>query len=53
VTDPDALRWEWYVKTADAEELTMTVLGEHRAAVCCAPEPAPSQDTGVQAGGCC
>ena len=26
VTDPDELRWEWYVKTADAEQLMNVVL---------------------------
>ena len=46
VTDPDDLRWEWYVKTADAEQAEMTVLGPHEAPqpeapVCCAPAPAP------------
>ncbi len=45
VTDPDDLRWEWYVKTADAEQAEMTVLGQHEpsqpeAPVCCAPAPA-------------
>jgi len=25
LTDPDGARWEWYVKTADAEEMTMRV----------------------------
>jgi catechol 2,3-dioxygenase-like lactoylglutathione lyase family enzyme len=35
VTDPDGARWEWYVKTGDAEQL----VGERApaAAVCCAP----------------
>lgn len=42
VTDPDDLRWEWYVKTADAEQAEMTVLGQHEAAVCCAPAPVPA-----------
>ncbi len=36
VTDPDGARWEWYVKTADAE-----TMGGHapegEAAACCAP----------------
>jgi catechol 2,3-dioxygenase-like lactoylglutathione lyase family enzyme len=40
VTDPDDLKWEWYVKTADAEQAEMTVLGAHEAPVCCAPAPA-------------
>lgn len=35
VTDPDGARWEWYVKTADAEQLTNTVVGEHPGSVCC------------------
>ncbi len=35
VSDPDGAKWEWYVKTGDAEEM----IGEHPgdAAVCCAP----------------
>jgi len=40
VSDPDGARWEWYVKTGDAEQLTNQVLGDDGAAVCCAPEPA-------------
>ena len=34
VTDPDGTRWEWYVKTADADSM-----GTAEASVCCA-EPA-------------
>ena len=35
VTDPDGTRWEWYVKTGDAEEM-----GEGGGeAACCAPAP--------------
>lgn len=40
VTDPDGARWEWYVKTGDADELTNRVLGEGETAVCCAPTAA-------------
>ena len=27
VTDPDGAKWEWYVKTADADQIEMVVLG--------------------------
>ncbi|MEX0665164.1 MAG: ArsI/CadI family heavy metal resistance metalloenzyme [Acidimicrobiia bacterium] len=40
VTDPDGARWEWYVKTGDAEQMTDEVLSDDATAVCCAPEPA-------------
>jgi catechol 2,3-dioxygenase-like lactoylglutathione lyase family enzyme len=43
VTDPDGSRWEWYVKTGDADQLTDEILGEHEGPVCCAPAaPAPA-----------
>ena len=35
VSDPDGARWEWYVKTADAEQLTNTIVGEHSPTTCC------------------
>ena len=38
VTDPDGAKWEWYVKTGDAEQLTNQVIGEAETATCCAPE---------------
>jgi hypothetical protein len=41
VTDPDGARWEWYVKTGDAEQMTGQVLGEGETATCCAPADAP------------
>ena len=37
VTDPDGAKWEWYVKTGDADQLTNQVLGEGETANCCAP----------------
>ncbi|MCB1269822.1 MAG: VOC family protein [Microthrixaceae bacterium] len=37
VTDPDGARWEWYVKTGDAEE--MGGAGEE---ACCSPGAAPA-----------
>src|SRR4051794_38594749 len=41
VTDPDGARWEWYVKTGDAEQLANQVVsGGGAEAVCCAPAPA-------------
>jgi catechol 2,3-dioxygenase-like lactoylglutathione lyase family enzyme len=36
VTDPDGAPWEWYVKNADAELMSLTKLGDESAA-CCAP----------------
>jgi hypothetical protein len=36
VTDPDGARWEWYVKTGDAEQLTYETMNES-AAGCCGP----------------
>lgn len=35
VEAPDALRWEWYVKTADAEQLVNTVVGGETTGTCC------------------
>jgi len=39
VTDPDGARWEWYVKTGDAEQMANQVVGEN--AQCCAPAATP------------
>jgi catechol 2,3-dioxygenase-like lactoylglutathione lyase family enzyme len=36
VTDPDGARWEWYVKTGDAEQMAGTLASDGTAA-CCAP----------------
>ena len=36
VLDPDGAKWEWYVKTADAESMGGP---EEAPATCCAPEP--------------
>jgi catechol 2,3-dioxygenase-like lactoylglutathione lyase family enzyme len=33
VTDPDGAKWEWYVKTGDAEQMALTVIAEGSA--CC------------------
>jgi catechol 2,3-dioxygenase-like lactoylglutathione lyase family enzyme len=41
VTDPDGAKWEWYVKTGDADQLTNRVLGEGEEAACCAPAAEP------------
>ena len=38
VTDPDGARWEWYVKTGDAEQLTNEIVsGGDTETMCCAP----------------
>ena len=38
VTGPDGIRWEWYVKTADAESMGGA---DGPDAVCCAADPTP------------
>ena len=38
VTDPDGAKWEWYVKTGDAEQLTNQIVGDGETAMCCAPD---------------
>ena len=61
VTDPDGAKWEWYVKTGDAEQLTNQIVGDGASATCCAPatseaEPVPfgRQPAAAAAdGGCC
>jgi len=37
VTDPDGAKWEWYVKTGDAEQMTNAVVGSGSGsgAACC------------------
>ena len=53
VSDPDGARWEWYVKTGDAEQMSDAPAGEGGAA-CCAPsvaEPVPMGRSGESA--CC
>ena len=45
VTDPDGARWEWYVKTGDADQLTNQI-GDDTSASCCAPaKPTTAQPT--------
>ena len=39
VTDPDGAKWEWYVKTGDAEQMANQVVGD--GATCCVPAPTP------------
>jgi catechol 2,3-dioxygenase-like lactoylglutathione lyase family enzyme len=54
VVDPDGLRWEWYVKTADAED--MGDGGNNDTAMCCAPEPVALSTPATAAtpdSGCC
>ena len=40
VTDPDGAKWEWYVKTGDADQLTNEIVGDGETAMCCAPDAA-------------
>lgn len=55
VTDPDGARWEWYVKTGDADRMSDDPTAE--GAACCAPagdaEPVTLGATGTTSGGCC
>lgn len=52
VTDPDGAKWEWYVKTGEAEQMASGPIAE--GAACCAPSTA-SIATGAApaADGCC
>jgi catechol 2,3-dioxygenase-like lactoylglutathione lyase family enzyme len=43
VTDPDGAKWEWYVKTGDAEQMANQIVGStesNESAACCAPATA-------------
>ena len=40
VTDPDGARWEWYVKTGDADTIGGEPVAEGETATCCAPAAA-------------
>jgi catechol 2,3-dioxygenase-like lactoylglutathione lyase family enzyme len=40
VTDPDGARWEWYVKTGDADTIGGEPVAAGETATCCAPEAA-------------
>ena len=46
VTDPDGAKWEWYVKTGDAEQMANEVLGA-ASGTCCAPATVPVGGTGA------
>lgn len=56
VTDPDGSRWEWYVKTADADSMGGSS-DEAEGAACCAPVAAAPIAAPVALGakpsGCC
>lgn len=45
VHDPDGAKWEVYVKTGDAEQMSNTILGEGETAQCCAPASVPVTTT--------
>ncbi|MFN8040937.1 MAG: ArsI/CadI family heavy metal resistance metalloenzyme [Acidimicrobiales bacterium] len=60
VTDPDGARWEWYVKTGDAEQLSYEAVEGDGGAVCCAPAEAVAEPVTLgrtaepaSSGGCC
>ena len=40
LTAPDGLKWEWYVKTADSDQMKMEIIGADSGATCCAPDSA-------------
>jgi catechol 2,3-dioxygenase-like lactoylglutathione lyase family enzyme len=37
VTDPDGAKWEWYVKTGDAEQMANPIASSTEPGTCCAP----------------
>lgn len=55
VTDPDGAKWEWYVKTGDAEQMINEIHGE--SGTCCAPdaeaEPVALGAASASDSGCC
>jgi catechol 2,3-dioxygenase-like lactoylglutathione lyase family enzyme len=54
VADPDGARWEWYVKTGDAEQMAAEVVDG--ATACCAPTTTTEPVTlgrAADAPGCC
>lgn len=62
VTDPDGARWEWYVKTGDAEQMANQAVGAESAdesATCCAPTAGAPEPVAAGTGptgpstGCC
>jgi hypothetical protein len=42
VTAPDGLKWEWYVKTGDTEQMAMEIIGSDTGAACCSPNTSES-----------
>jgi hypothetical protein len=42
VTAPDGLKWEWYVKTGDTEQMAMEIIGTNTGAACCSPSSTES-----------
>jgi catechol 2,3-dioxygenase-like lactoylglutathione lyase family enzyme len=58
VSDPDGAQWEWYVKLADADTMSLTVLTDGEGGACCAPTsdvaaPASAPVTAPAAGPTC
>ena len=37
LASPDTIRWEWYVRTGDSEQLENEVVGSNSAPACCPP----------------
>lgn len=42
VTAPDGLKWEWYVKTADTNQMKLQIISADTGATCCTPDSAES-----------
>ena len=60
VRDPDGAPWEWYVKNADADQMSLTILDAgDGSATCCAPSSSSEPVTfgrpaaGGESSGCC
>jgi catechol 2,3-dioxygenase-like lactoylglutathione lyase family enzyme len=51
VSDPDGARWEWYVKTGDADQLTNEIQGQDASTMCCTP--GADEQAEATAGSCC
>lgn len=51
---PDAIRWEYYVRTGDSEQMENEVVSGDGVTVCCAPETAVASEAQAPAvKGCC
>ena len=53
ITGPDGARWEWYVKTGDADQLMSQPLDPDATTMCCAAEPVTVGAADITTPGCC